>query len=162
MYFTSHKVVCLHLSPNISEVTLQIPSFVPLFTILYTLPYLVSVVGGCRNKLGECCWCRCLSQQKGRGSTQIQLSVSSSSSCCGLTGSSSTLWLTWLSVHASTLCHQHIFHWISTMISHQQASVQSWVSGSLRCDEIRHCIFIFSCSKALRSVPEADLCSIRT
>lgn len=56
-----------------------------------------------------------------------------------------------LSVYPSLLC-QHIFHcWISTMISHQQSSVQAWVSEGQHCDTIRHYIFIFGSTRAKQS-----------
>ncbi len=112
-------VVYLQFSPNIRNNPSNTLTCITLLNILHTVPHLVAAVGGCRNKLAECCSCRCLSQQKrGYGVTLIpsssrwfisQRSVmpSVSSSCCGLTGWSlvlsilicchywsSTLWLT--------------------------------------------------------------------
>lgn len=61
----------------------------PNFTILYTVPHLVSVVCGCRDKLADDCSCRCLSQQKedlAWCSERFMAQLSVSSPCCGQTG----------------------------------------------------------------------------
>lgn len=114
-----------------------------LLTILYTVPYLASVVGGCSKKLADYCSCRCLSQQKEDDvmlipSPDLHHSSISKAVCIII-----RLWfdrmifgvanpyLLSTDLHCGwwphCLCiYQHIFHcWISMMISHQLCSNMS-------------------------------------
>lgn len=153
-------VVYLQFSPNISETTL---TCITLLNILYTVPHLVTVVGGCRNKLAECCSCRCLSQQKrGYGAmlipsssdrfiSQRSVQPSVSSSCCGLTGWSlvlsvlicchywsSTLWLT-----ASVFMHPYRVISTFSTVEYPWWSVTSCPLFKHECQEVMTISFLF-------------------